>query len=134
MWSFAIHPRLVRANPLVREDAGRVAVERGPLVYCLEQPDQPDLNLFDASLLDDGPAFTGRVSRGSAGRRGGAEASRRDGGPAVQRRAAVSGRLNARIEGPGKKVVLTFIPYYAWANRGNSKMEVWIPYTEAGAE
>ena len=40
---FGMQPRLVRANPLVREDAGRVAVERGPLVYCLEQPDQPGI-------------------------------------------------------------------------------------------
>ena len=54
---FAMTPRLVRANPLVREDAGRVALERGPLVYCLEQPDQPGFNLMDASLLDDGSSF-----------------------------------------------------------------------------
>ena len=54
---FEMQPRLVRANPLVREDAGRVALERGPLVYCLEQPDQPGFNLFDASLLDDGSNF-----------------------------------------------------------------------------
>ena len=54
---FEMKPRLVRANPLVREDAGRVALERGPLVYCLEQPDQPGFNLFDAALLDDGTGF-----------------------------------------------------------------------------
>ncbi len=46
---FGLHPHLVRANPLVREDAGRVAVERGPLVYCLEKQDQQGVSLFDAS-------------------------------------------------------------------------------------
>ena len=56
-------PRLVRANPLVREDAGRVALERGPLVYCLEQPDQLGFNLFDASLLDDGSQFKSDFNR-----------------------------------------------------------------------
>jgi DUF1680 family protein len=54
---FDMRARLVRANPLVREDAGRLALERGPLVYCLEQPDQPGFNLLDATLLDDGSSF-----------------------------------------------------------------------------
>jgi len=35
------------------------------------------------------------------------------------------------LERPGKEVALTFIPYYAWANRGASNMEVWVPYTAA---
>ncbi|MBI1982601.1 MAG: glycoside hydrolase family 127 protein, partial [Acidobacteria bacterium] len=44
-------PRLVVANPRVRENMGRVAVERGPLVYCLEQQDQPGLDsIFDVAL------------------------------------------------------------------------------------
>jgi DUF1680 family protein len=130
---FPIHPRLVRANPLVREDAGRVAVERGPLVYCLEQPDQPDLNLFDASLLVNGPAFLGEYR---ADLLGGVVVLKHH-GVMVERpfeNEPLYQAFKQENEGPGKKVVLTFIPYYAWANRGNSKMEVWIPYTEAGAE
>ena len=48
---FDMEPRLVAANPLVRENIGRVAVERGPLVYCLEGLDQPKgASLFDWSL------------------------------------------------------------------------------------
>ena len=43
-------PRLTASNPLVRENAGRVAVERGPLVYCLEQPDNMSTRLFDATI------------------------------------------------------------------------------------
>ena len=51
-------PQLVRANPLVREDAGRVAIQRGPVVYCLESPDQPALSLlFDAELVSPAAAF-----------------------------------------------------------------------------
>jgi len=54
-------PRLVRANPLVREGAGQVALERGLLVHRLEQPYRPGFNLLDASLLDDGSTFVGKV-------------------------------------------------------------------------
>jgi len=49
---FDMAPQLVRANPLVREDAGRVAIQRGPVVYSLESPGQPALSsLFDAELV-----------------------------------------------------------------------------------
>ena len=39
-----------------------------------------------------------------------------------------------QFERPGKVVALTFIPYYAWANREPSRMEVWVPYTTVGTE
>ncbi|MFN7996320.1 MAG: glycoside hydrolase family 127 protein [Bryobacteraceae bacterium] len=125
---FAVTPRLVRANPLVRENAGRVAVERGPLVYCLEQPDQPGFNLFDASLLLDGSLFLGERRPGLLGgiielkHRGAVVEQPLSSEPLYQ-----SFRNNK--ERPGKQVDLTFIPYYAWANRGESRMEVWVPYT-----
>jgi DUF1680 family protein len=37
-------------------------------------------------------------------------------------------------QGPRKPITLTFIPYYAWANRGQEKMEVWVPYATAGSQ
>jgi uncharacterized protein len=130
---FAIAPRLVRANPLVREDAGRVALERGPLVYCLEQPDQPGFNLFDASLLDDGSSFAGSFQPDLLG-----------GVVVLKHRGSVVDRpfsgeplyvpFDQQIERPGKVVALTFIPYYAWANREQSGMEVWVPYATGGTE
>jgi len=126
---FGMHPHLVRANPLVREDAGRVAVERGPLVYCLEQPDQPGIHLFDASLLvDGGETFVAESHRDLL-----------DGVVTLRHKGAVVDTplseeplyraFRDTKERPGKTVVLTFIPYYAWANRGPSNMEVWVPYT-----
>ncbi len=130
---FAMRPRLVRANPLVREDVGRVAVERGPLVYCLEQPDQPDSNLFDLSLTGGGSGFD---SEWRADLLGGVLVLRHAG--LASERSLAGEPLYAALEAarpaPGKKVVLTFIPYYAWANRGPSRMEVWVPYTPAAAE
>jgi DUF1680 family protein len=130
---FEMQPRLVRANPLVREDAGRVALERGPLVYCIEQPDQPGFNLFDASLLDDGSSF---VSAFQADLLGGVTVVKHR-GSVVDR--PFSGEplyrpFRERVERPGKVEELTFIPYYAWANRGPSNMEVWVPYVTVGSE
>jgi len=127
---FPMHPRLVRSNLLVRENAGRVAVERGPLVYCLEQPDQPDLNLFDTSLAVNGSAFVGEFRPDLLG---GIEVLKHHG--VMSERPLSSEPLYQAFdqarEAPVKKIVLTFIPYYAWANRGISQMEVWVPYTTA---
>jgi hypothetical protein len=130
---FAMKPRLVRANPLVREDAGRVALEYGPLVYCLEQPDQAGFNLFDASLLDDGSSFAGEFKPDLLG-----------GVRVLKYRGSVVDRpfsgeplyhpFGERVERPGTVKALTFIPYYAWANREQSRMEVWVPYVTVGSE
>ncbi len=130
---FEMKPRLVRANPLVREDAGRVALERGPLVYCLEQPDQPGFNLFDASLLDDGSNF---VSAFEADLLGGIIVLKHRGTVVDQPFSSepLYQAFGQHGERPGKVVALTFIPYYAWANREQSRMEVWVPYTTVGAE
>ena len=130
---FPMKPRLVRANPLVREDAGRVALERGPLVYCLEQPDQPGFDLLDASLLDDGTGFVSAFQPDLLG-----------GVLVLKHRGSLVDRpfsseplyrpFQERVERPGAVVALTFIPYYAWANREPSRMEVWVPYTTVGTE
>jgi uncharacterized protein len=129
----AMKPRLVRANPLVREDAGRVALERGPLVYCLEQPDQPGFNLLDATLLDDGTGFVTGFQPELLG-----------GIMTIKHRGSVLDRpfsseplyrpFRDQPERPGTVETLTFIPYYAWANREPSRMEVWVPYVTVGAE
>jgi DUF1680 family protein len=130
---FEMKPRLVRANPLVREDAGRVALERGPLVYCLEQPDQPGFNLFNASLLDDGSEFKSEFRADLLGgllvlkHRGSVVDSPFSSEPLYR-------PFREQVERPGRVEALTFIPYYAWANREPSRMEVWVPYVTVGTE
>jgi DUF1680 family protein len=125
-------PRLIASNPRLRENAGRLAVERGPLVYCLEQADQAGLaSLFDVSLLvggEPGKEFS--------------EEFRPDllGGILVLRHKGIATLkplseeplyqvFQGARQRPSREVTLTFIPYYAWANRGPDAMEVWIPYT-----
>jgi DUF1680 family protein len=120
-----LRPRLTESNALVRENTGRVAVERGPLVYCLEQADQPGgHSVFDLSLAPGAfesefkPDLLGGVTvLRHAGR---ASAQPLAGQPLYQ--------PAARREAPGyRPVTLTFIPYYAWANREPQAMEVWVP-------
>jgi hypothetical protein len=128
-------PRLVEANPRVPEDYGKVAVQRGPLVYCLEQLDQED----KASLLDVA------LSASSAPNYGFTSEFRPDllGGVVVLQHKGVAASkpnseeplyrtLESTTRGETQEVNLTFVPYYAWGNRLQGTMVVWIPYSGAG--
>jgi len=130
---FDMTPRPVRANPLVREDAGRVAIQRGPLVYCMESADQPGLgSVFDAELTEPLQPFREEFRAGLLG------------GVTLLRHA---GRVTeepldeeplyeaaTKAEPPEYELAeLVFIPYYAWANRGQGAMEVWVPVHQAGS-
>ena len=127
---FDMKPRLMRANPLVREDAGRVAVERGPLVYCLEQPDQPGFNLFDASLLADGASFSERVPGRSAGRRAGAQTSGYGGGPPLSGEPLYRA-LPEQAERSGKRGRADLHSLLCVGQSRGARMEVWVPYTDS---
>lgn len=97
--------RRVLASDDVAEDRGKVALERGPLVYCAEAADN------DGAALDlvvpDGTAFTAERRPGLLG------------GVTVLRGTAASRA--------GRPRTLTAIPYYAWSNRGPGEMAVWFP-------
>jgi len=128
--SFDLVPQLIEANARVVENRGRVALQRGPLVYCLEQLDQPE-----GTSLADVSVRTG--SRNSGG--GFAESFEKDllGGVMVLRHeGAVSETSAARRSlyfstdapaGSSSNLELKFIPYYAWANRRPTPMQVWTP-------
>ena len=110
---FDMIPRIVKANPKVEADHGRVAVERGPIVYCAEWPD----NRFNVHsiLLNQHPQFKvtdkPELLYGIRQITTDAQALSYD----------KAGKLVT------KDVELTLIPYYAWAHRGEGDMEVWLP-------
>jgi DUF1680 family protein len=110
--------RRVLANDKVEADRGRVAVERGPLVYCAEAPDNggrvSNLVLPDSAALADEMRL--ELLNGVVVIKGEAEAVSEKAGRAVV-----------------EKKPITLIPYYAWANRGASEMEVWIARERAKA-
>jgi DUF1680 family protein len=114
---------LMESNPLVEETRNQVAVKRGPIVYCLESADLPKgTNLFDIILpgqtkLQPVPM---KIDNSTLIGLSGTALLRKDTGwtNTLYREAAVNDT---------RPVKVTFIPYYAWGNRGLSDMSVWVP-------
>ena len=109
----------IEAHPSVREDCGRIALQRGPIVYCLEEVDNGP-NLRDITLPRDGELRAEYRS----GLLGGVvaivgEATRRD-------ESSWEDVLYQPSPGAVRTVPFTAIPYYAWANREPGEMLVWI--------
>lgn len=107
--------RLIEANKKVKADRGKLAVQRGPVVYAAEWPDNPDgkvLNLVfdDKSKLT--ATFKPDMLRGVTLIKGKASQARR----------TMEGSIV--LTDPGE---LTLIPYHVWANRGPGEMRVWLP-------
>jgi uncharacterized protein len=117
------------ANPRVADDYGRVAIQRGPLVYALEQIDQNGATLGDiffrpgTSISIDSKRdllggvillkSSGQVTEKSLGEE-----------PLYQPLAIATAR-------PKRPLTLTFVPYYTVGNREPTPMEVWVPMTRA---
>jgi DUF1680 family protein len=117
--------RRVECHPYVAENAGRVALMRGPLLYCVEQADNHDVDLRD--LILDGKEPTVSFVPGLLG---GVVVLRTD-----ARAAAPDAGWEDRLyrtahprEGDTqtKATKVTAIPYYAWANREPGAMRVWL--------
>lgn len=109
----------VAANPNVKQDLGRLALTRGPLVYCLESVDQK-ANLSSTFLPEQAPI--------SATKRAdllGGVVELQGTGMLNGDRAWPGGLYSAAT--PPSPTEIVAIPYYAWANRGADEMEVWIP-------
>lgn len=107
--------RRIAANPKVEADLHRVALQRGPLVYCLEGKDQSDNRVLNLYLPDEEPVQSSFESALLGG---------------VQT-LHFKGYVINKILSPEKvdmtPVNLKAIPYYAWANRGKDNMLVWLP-------
>ena len=123
---FDMVPRLVAANDKVVDDRGMVAVERGPLVYCAEWPDNAaDVRTY---LLNPRAKFTVadtelKTSEGNAY-------------PICTLTTPDAQTLSYASDGRlvVKDAKLTLIPYYAWDHRGQKGgMEVWLPVTVGAA-
>jgi len=109
--------RRIEAHPSVKDDAGRIAIGRGPLVYCIEGADNGGTAL-DLVLPDGGDMRVQHLSD----LLGGVTMIR---GPGIR---LSRGERDAVSEAPA---TLTFIPYYAWCHRGPNPMTVWVPRTVA---
>lgn len=94
---------IVSADPRVKQNIGKRAVQRGPLVYCLEEIDNPK-NFANSNLT----ASTSFEVKDEPGKLGGIKS----------------------VEATTGDQKLSLIPYYTWDNRDAGKMEVWIDYKE----
>ncbi|MCL3777133.1 MULTISPECIES: beta-L-arabinofuranosidase domain-containing protein [unclassified Actinomyces] len=123
--SLPLEPRWTRANSRVDAVRGCVALERGPVVYCLEQADLPDGVGVDDVLLPERPEV--------------ATLPLEDGAPAPRLRAAAHVRApETRLYPPAswdrtgtttRRVDIELVPFSTWGNRGTGAMRVWIPTT-----
>ena len=114
--NFPMEVRRVLANDNAEDDRGKVALERGPVVFCLEGKDQPDNTVFDKYILDTTPIqshFEKDLLNGVVVLEGNAKELQRN--------------------GEVKDVRFRAIPYSTWNNRGGDQMEVWIANTPAKA-
>ena len=98
--------RRVKANDKVEDDRGKLAIERGPIVFCLEGKDQPDGHVFNKFIPDGTPmtaSYDADLLNGVVVLTGTAKEVEKDG------------------------VAFKAIPYSTWNNRGADQMAVWIP-------
>lgn len=112
---------LLESNPLVEATKNQVTVKRGPLVYCLESADLPNQNVFDVLIpaniklqpvpmkIDQGNvmALTGEAK--------------------ILQATNWKNKLYKEVNTKTTVVKIKLIPYYAWANRGQGDMTVWMP-------
>ena len=111
---FPMEIKIVKARPELKQDSNRVAIQRGPLVYCIEGadnngkawniliPPQTKFEVIDHKVLDEPvKALTAEVPVVSVAEDG------------------------VSLKTEKKKIIA--IPYYTWANRGRNEMQVWLP-------
>lgn len=94
---------VVAAHPLVKQNIGKRAIQRGPLVYCIEQADNKDT--YDSILFTPGTRYTAKFAPNLLGG-------------------------VVKVTAKTDQNSWTLIPYYAWDNREAGKMKVWIDYKE----
>jgi DUF1680 family protein len=126
-------PRLTRPDRRIDAVRGTVAIERGPLVYCFEQADQPaGADLEDLALIPGDP--------------GERAVTRPEVGPTVLIEAAATHNPAPSASGlpyqpdpeattpavnpAGDQVIATAIPYFQWDNRDGRAMRVWLPLAQ----
>ncbi len=118
--TFPMEIRRIKANEKVEADLGQVAIQRGPMVYCLEWPDQEEEGALHLMMADN-PEFQYKFMPELLN------------GVGVIKTKGYSLRANLEGSVDKKEVGITAIPYYSWAHRGTGEMTVWIPESEESA-
>ncbi len=109
--------RTVVADDRIKDDLNKMAVQRGPVIYCAEWPDNNTGNVLNL-VLEKGSTFNTEFDTGLLG---GTQVIKTSG-------RQTRGTLDGKIETSGIENV-TMIPYALWNNRGPGQMMVWLPTT-----
>ena len=107
--------RIVEADELIREDSGKIAVQRGPVIYCAEWPDNSEgkvLNLLFSRENEFSPEYVPDLLNGTM-------VIRTKGVQTVKTHDGMTETLPEQM--------VTLIPYSLWNNRGPGQMMVWLP-------
>ncbi len=99
---FSMPVELVAAHPLVEANKGKRAVQRGPIVYCMEEVDNPGVDPEQLTLSAENKFAL------------------------VNGKGKLEGIKNLTTIANGDNI--TFVPYFAWENRQSGKMNVWVNY------
>lgn len=124
-WLLPMEAHLIQANPLIRSNAGKAAIQRGPLVYCVEQVDN-DAPLASLSL-QSGTSLKVEVDADVLGGTVKIEAEGfRDASSEAWASGSASAEPYRRWAPSAEPVALQAIPYFQWGNRGVGEMAVWM--------
>ncbi|WP_242691716.1 aceric acid hydrolase [Desertivirga arenae] len=113
--------KLVEANPLVEESRNRVAVKRGPVVYCIESADLKDQKLYNV-VVPANISFQPQPLKIDN-----AEVMTLVGNAKVLEPKEWKNTLYREVSTADKTAQIRLIPYFAWGNRGHAEMQVWMP-------
>ena len=113
--------RIMEANPLVEENRGQVAVQRGPIVYCAESTDLSGIDIDNVSIPLDAQFRPVEMTID------GSRVMGLEGEVVVRDEASWKGQLYREVARQQQRRTIRLIPYYAWGNRGKSEMTVWMP-------
>ena len=114
---FSMHGERIYANPAIAANSGKVALRRGPLIYCVEGVDNEDdvlgLSIAEGKIGTEEyqPELLGGVKLLKV--------------PGVRTKRIEELYSNKKPE--QEKVTITAVPYYTWGNRGLNEMRVWLP-------
>jgi uncharacterized protein len=115
---FPMPVRKVIADERIKDDIGKIAVQRGPVIYCAEWPDNDNGNVRSLVINKEAPLTAEFV----ASLLGGTEVIKTKG---FQTKRTLDGKIDSLPEEP-----VTLIPYALWNNRGPGQMMVWLPVSK----
>ena len=114
-------PRLVESNPMVEESRNQVAVMYGPMVYCMESKDLPTgVSIYDVLIPTDIELKPNPITIDNS------KVVTLTGKAKLLKGNKWDGKLYRTVNNDKSDIDITLIPYYAWNNRGDYDMSVWL--------